>query len=158
MHTTKNDLPSDARRSVAELLNQRLVDCLDLRLAAKQAHWNVKGHNFIALHQLFDEVAEHADEFADLMAERAVQLGALATGTSQAVSKASTLPAYPLDAVESEHHVQALSDALAYVGQLVRQAIDRAGQLGDQGTADLFTEVSRGLDKDLWFVEAHRSS
>jgi starvation-inducible DNA-binding protein len=155
LHQTRNDLPEEVRRKAIDLLNQHLADALDLGLQAKQAHWNVKGPNFIALHELFDKVAEELEEFTDEIAERTVQLGGVARGTIQTVSKNSRLSAYPLDVASGRRHVTAMSDGLAQFGKSARVAIESASKLGDADTADLFTEVSRGVDKLLWFVEAH---
>jgi starvation-inducible DNA-binding protein len=138
-----------------DLLNRQLADALDLGLQAKQAHWNVKGPHFIGLHELFDKVAEELEEFTDDIAERAVELGGVALGTIQIVSRDSRLKAYPLNLVSGREHVAALSGALAQFGTTTRSAIDTAAKAGDADTADLFTEVSRGVDKLLWFVEAH---
>jgi starvation-inducible DNA-binding protein len=153
---TKNDLPRRTREHIITLLNARLTDAIDLQLQAKQAHWNVKGPQFIALHELFDKVADAAEEAVDMLAERAVQLGGVAVGTSSAVASGSKLPAYPLSAVDGLQHVEALSTSQARFGELVRKAIDEADKLGDADTADLFTEISREADKYLWFVEAHK--
>jgi starvation-inducible DNA-binding protein len=152
---TQNDLPQQVRLSAIGLLNQQLADALDLDLQAKQAHWNVKGPNFIALHELFDEVEEELEEFADDIAERAVVLGGTAYGTVRVAAGKSRLPEYPLDIRSGREHVAALSSALAKFAASARAAIDSASTLGDADTADLFTEVSRGVDKLLWKVEAH---
>ena len=152
---TQNDLPQEVRLSAIGLLNQQLADALDLDLQAKQAHWNVKGPNFIALHELFDEVEEELEEFADDIAERAVVLGGTAYGTVRVAAGKSRLPEYPLDIRSGREHVAALSSALAKFAASARAAIDSASTLGDADTADLFTEVSRGIDKLLWKVEAH---
>ena len=140
---------------MTDLLNQHLADAIDLGLQAKQAHWNVKGPNFIALHELFDKVANEAEEFTDEIAERAVELGGFALGTIQVVSKNSGLTAYPLDLTSSKSHIDALSGALAKLGASVRASIDTADDAKDADTADLFTQVSRAVDKLLWQVEAH---
>lgn len=155
MAKTKNDLPEATRIKMATLLNARLADGIDLMLQAKQAHWNVKGPEFIALHELFDKVADAASEAVDLLAERAVQLGATAEGTIRIASKRSALPEYPLDVVDGRAHVNTLSDRLAAYGKSVRVAIQEAASSGDDDTADIFTEISRNIDKHLWFVEAH---
>lgn len=155
---TKADLPEKNREKLVELLNARLADLLDLQSQAKQAHWNVKGPNFIALHELFDEIAGGLRDFVDDVAERAVQLGGLAMGTARLAAKVSTLPEYPADIADGVAHVKALSDAMALCGKHIRAAIDSSEELGDKGTADLFTGISRGLDKHLWFVEAHLQS
>lgn len=154
MNMTRHDLPEGIRTQIATLLNARLADCLDLYLATKQAHWNVKGPTFIALHELFDSVASNLSDHADTMAERAVILGGQAQGTRQALS-ASTIEEYPLDLNSGRGHVEQLANRLAAFAKSIRAAIDIADSAGDADTADLFTEVSRGVDKDLWFVEAH---
>jgi len=158
LHKTKNNLSEQTRRQVIELLNQQLADILDLGLQVKQAHWNVKGPHFIGLHELFDKVAEELEEFTDGIAERAVELGGVALGTVQIINKNSRLPAYPLDLSSGRGHVATLSGALANFGATTGAAIDAAGKAGDTDTADLFTEVSRGVDKLLWMVEAHLQS
>ena len=155
MYETLNDLPKAARLELNQLLNQRLAEAVDLQSQVKQAHWNVKGPHFIGLHKLFDEVYEGVGEYVDLIAERIVQLGGVAEGTVRVAANRSRLEEYPLDIAEGFAHVQALSKALATFGHEVRQAIDDADELDDADTADLFTEVSRGIDKWLWFVEAH---
>ncbi len=139
-------------------MNARLADCIDLQMQTKQAHWNVKGPQFIALHELFDESNEAIEEYVDNIAERAVQLGGIAEGTIRMAAKRSSLQEYPANAVDGQSHAAALSSAIARVGAVVRKAIDEANDLGDLDTADLFTEVSRGMDKLLWFVEAHLQS
>ena len=153
--STQNNLAEPTRRKMIELLNQQLADVLDLGLQAKQAHWNVKGPHFIGLHELFDKLAEGLAELTDDIAERAIELGGVALGTIQIVTKQSRLAAYPLNISSGEDHVVALSSALANFGASTRDAIDTAGKGGDADTADLFTEVSRGVDKLLWFVEVH---
>ncbi len=155
MFKTKNDLSEAIRVKAVELLNARLADCTDLQTQTKQAHWNIKGPNFIALHELFDKVNEDVENYVDDIAERAVQLGGVAEGTARMVAKRSSLAEYPAKAVDGHSHVEALSSALASFGKAARKAIDDANDFGDLDTADLFTEISRGIDKWLWFVEAH---
>ncbi|MDZ4771755.1 MAG: DNA starvation/stationary phase protection protein Dps [Planctomycetota bacterium] len=155
MHTTKNDIPEKTRLKMVALLNARLADTIDLYQQTKQAHWNVKGPSFIALHELFDKIAENVEAGIDDMAERAVALGGVAHGTIQAVSNATTLKPYPTDISKGTDHVDALSSALAAYGKVIRAAIEDADEAGDADTADLFTGISRSIDKQLWFVEAH---
>lgn len=155
MRPTKNSLPENRRIQVAGELQAYLADTIDLKTQVKQAHWNVKGPSFIALHELFDEVAERVEEYVDLIAERIVQLGGVAEGTCRMAASHSGLPEYPLGISSGPEHVEALSHVLAWYGDRVRSGIDRAGELGDQDTADILTEISRGIDKDTWFVEAH---
>jgi starvation-inducible DNA-binding protein len=153
---TKNDLPEATRAQVTDLLNQRLADCIDLQTQCKQAHWNVKGPSFIALHKLFDDINEDVEEYVDLLAERVVQLGGTAEGTARIVARRSTLDEYPQALASGEGHVDALSSALAAFGSGIRKAIEQADRLGDADTVDIVTEISRGIDKWLWFVEAHQ--
>ncbi len=155
MHATRNSIPLQTRVAVTELLQARLVDALDLHSQAKQAHWNVKGATFIALHELFDQVASQSDEWIDLLAERIVQLGGTAQGTVRVAAAHSTLAEYPLAITAGEDHVIALSAALAAFGAAVRAAIPQSTAEDDLDTADLFTEISRAVDKLLWFVESH---
>jgi starvation-inducible DNA-binding protein len=155
MHKTRIDLPAKVRARIIGLLNARLADAIDLQLQAKQAHWNVKGPHFIALHELFDKVAGEIGGNVDDMAERITALGGVAEGTVQAVSGRSKLEAYPLDVTDGRAHVDALAAALARFGKSVRKAIDESGKAGDADTSDLFTGVSRGADKNLWLLEAH---
>jgi starvation-inducible DNA-binding protein len=155
LHPTLNDLPQAVRASMIALLNARLADAVDLYTQVKQAHWNVKGPNFIALHKLFDKLAEQVKDYVDTIAERAVQLGGTAMGTARIAAEYSSLPEYPHDITAGTDHVKALARSVAAFGAAVRAAIDTAGDADDMGTADLFTEVSRGVDEYLWFVEAH---
>ncbi len=155
LHPTRNDLPEETRAEVAALLNQRLADCIDLQTQCKQAHWNVKGSSFIALHELFDAINGEVEGYVDLLAERIVQLGGVAEGTVAVVAARSSLPAYPLTLVAGAEHVAAVSDALAAFARTVRMGIEEMNELEDADSADIMTEVSRGVDKSLWFVEAH---
>jgi starvation-inducible DNA-binding protein len=155
MYETLNDLPKEGRTELVQLLNLRLAEAVDLLTQVKQAHWNVKGPHFIGLHKLFDEIYEAVSEYVDQIAERIAQLGGIAEGTARVAAARSRLEEYPLDIAEGSAHVQALSKALSTFGHEVRMAIDEAGELNDADTADLFTEVSRGIDKWLWMVEAH---
>lgn len=155
LQQTKNDVPQDVRAKSVAILNARLALALDLKLQAKQAHWNVKGPTFIALHELFDKIVDVIDDAADVIAERAVQLGGVAEGTIQAVQGRTTLVPYPLTLRGEREHLEALSTAIAAFGKSVRAAIGEAAGIGDADTSNVFTEVSRSSDKYLWFVEAH---
>jgi starvation-inducible DNA-binding protein len=155
MFKTKNDLPEATRTKVVEMLNARLANAIDLQSQTKQAHWNVKGPNFIALHELFDKINEDMEDYVDDIAERAVQLGGVAEGTARIAANRSSLSEYPAKTVDGRSHVEALSSVLAAFAASVRKAINEANEFGDLDTADLFTEISRGVDKWLWFVEAH---
>ena len=156
MFETRIDIPEDARGQLIGLLNARLADTFDLYSQLKQAHWNVKGSDFYQLHLLYDQVAEDVFPYVDEIAERATQLGGQALGTARMAASASSLDEYPVDAVEGADTVNAVADRLAAYAASVREAIDTAADLGDQSTSDLFTEISRTVDKYLWFVEAHQ--
>jgi starvation-inducible DNA-binding protein len=156
LFSTKNDLPADTRARLVNLLNGRLADCIDLQTQCKQAHWNVKGPSFIGLHKLFDDINTDVKEYVDLLAERVVQLGGVAEGTARCAAERSRLSEYPMGITSGEEHVEALSSALASFGAACRNDIDRADKEGDADTADILTEISRGIDKWLWFVEAHQ--
>ena len=158
MYATKNDLPEGTRSKVIELLNARLADAIDLQTQCKQAHWNVKGPSFIALHKLFDEINADVEDYVDLLAERAVQLGGVAEGTARTAAKRSSLADYGATGPDGREHVQALSTALAAFGKSARAAIAKCNDLNDADTADVLTEISRGVDKWLWMVEAHAAS
>lgn len=156
MYETMNDLSPSIRERMIALLNARLADAIDLRTQLKVAHWNVKGPEFIALHKLFDEIVEDADEHVDLIAERAVQLGGIADGTARQVAERSSLDEYAATGGGGcQEHVFAVADALASFGRSAREATEDAAQAKDQDTSDIFTEISRGTDKWLWMVEAH---
>src|SRR5258708_6836840 len=155
MYETENDIPKTARTELNALINQRLADAIDLQLQLKQAHWNVKGPHFIGLHELFDKIAEEVEAYVDMIAERVVQLGGIAQGTARVVAARSKLEEYPLAIGDGLAHVEAVAKALSTFGREARVTIDEAGALTDADTADIFTEISRGIDKWLWFVQAH---
>ncbi|MEZ4815496.1 MAG: DNA starvation/stationary phase protection protein Dps [Bdellovibrionota bacterium] len=155
MFTTKNTLPEKVRKQTIDLLQGHLSNSLDISAQAKQAHWNVKGPDFIALHELFEKIAESSEKYIDLIAERIVQLGGTAEETLKAASKRTQLPDYPLNISSGHEHVNALSHSLAIYGEGIRKAVPLANEIADVDTADLLTQVSRDVDKYLWFVEAH---
>ncbi|NJL61579.1 MAG: DNA starvation/stationary phase protection protein Dps [Methylacidiphilales bacterium] len=155
LHPTRIDIPAEKRTQIVALLNQTLAATSDLKSQAKQAHWNVKGSDFYQLHQLFDEIAGELEEFIDLFAERITALGGYAMGTVRMAAANSILPEYPTDILASMEHITALADRLAPYGKHVRNAIAQTADLEDADTSDLYTEVSRTIDKRLWFLEAH---
>jgi starvation-inducible DNA-binding protein len=148
-------LNQDTRGQVIDLLNANLVNTINLTLAVKQAHWNMKGKGFIGVHEMLDDVAERLRESADTMAERAVILSGHATGTVEIVADKSTLEAYPLELSDLQEHVAHLKERFLELGAAVREAANVAESAGDVDTADLFTEVSRTVDKDAWFIGAN---
>ena len=155
MHPTHNTLSENVRTQSVELLNRHLAAAIDLHGQLKQAHWNVRGPSFIGVHELFDKVAGEADSYSDLIAERAAGLGGVAEGTVQVAAERSFLIPYPLRIADENQHIFAVAATLAAFGQSARDAIGQSETLGDSDTADLFTEVSRGVDQQLWLVESH---
>lgn len=155
MRQTHNTLSEDIRAQSVELLNKHLAASIDLQAQVKQAHWNVRGPNFIAVHHLFDAVAAEVGTYSDLMAERAGGLGGTAHGTIQVAAERSFLVPYDLGIADEPKHLFAVAGTLAAFGESAREAIDAATAFGDVATADLFTEISRGIDQQLWLVESH---
>ena len=153
LHRTKNN--QNAKAVSVALLQARVADSIDMSLITKQAHWNLKGPQFIGVHLMLDTFRGEQDEFVDTMAERIVQLGGTVFGTVQEVDKRSKLPPYPVDIYQVSDHIHALIDRFAAVANAIRANIDEVDEAGDPDTADILTEVSRGIDKQLWFLEAH---
>ena len=156
MYKTANTLPEQIRSRSVALLNRHLAAAIDLHAQIKQAHWNVRGPTFIAIHELFDKVADVVEEYSDKIAERAGTLGGTAEGTVQIAAGRSFLERYQLGVADEKAHIAAVTTALASFGGSARNAINESDQFGDIDTSDLFTEVSRGIDYQLWLVESHR--
>jgi starvation-inducible DNA-binding protein len=152
---TLNELDTNTKSEAVALLQARLVDSIDLALTIKQAHWNLHGAAFIAVHEMLDKLRDDVDDYVDTMAERARALGGTPVGTVQTVAEKTVLAPYPTDIHSIEDHLRALAQRVAAVTNAVRDNIDDADEAGDANTADVFTEVSRGLDKWLWMIESH---
>jgi starvation-inducible DNA-binding protein len=150
-----NELGANAREESISLLKTALSNSLDLQMALKQAHWTIKGPSFIGLHELLDQVAGRCFGHSDMIAERIVILGGQTDGTVQGVAGSSSAKPYPADIKNQEDHVRELTERLMDFGGLCRKSIAKAGDNGDEDTADLFTEISRTIDKDAWFIGAH---
>jgi len=152
---TRIDIPEGDKEKFIELMNKRLADTLDAQTQTKFAHWNVKGKDFYQLHLLFDQIAEHLEDGVDLIAERITALGGRARGTLRQAAANSSLEEYDTSALHGMEHVNALSDTLAQLANASREAIEQTDKLGDKATSDMFTEIVRELDKDLYFLESH---
>lgn len=155
MHKTRNDLNSNSKKAVIEILNARLADSIDLALLTKQAHWNLRGREFIAIHEMLDQFRTEIDIHVDTIAERVVQLGGVAFGTTQTVAQSTSLSPYPTDISAIPDHLRALIERYGAVANAVRADINSTDEKGDADTADILTAFSRALDKSLWFLEAH---
>lgn len=155
MNPTSIDLARAVREKAIELLRPSLAESVDLALTFKHAHWNIKGPTFAQLHELFDQSAAEMHEHADILAERIAQLGGTAEGTLAGVARHTGLPPYPEQGGRAPQHLRALTIAVAAFAKNVRRRIDEASRLGDAGTADIFTQISRAADKRLWFIESH---
>lgn len=158
LYASRIDIAIEVRHQIVQLLNQTLAITLDLKTQSKQAHWNVKGSGFYQLHTLFDEIASELEEFIDLIAERVTTLAGYAFGTARVAAAQSSLPEYPFDIDDSLDHVTALADRFALYAKHLRDGITQTDTLGEMDTNDLYIEVSRAIDKRLWFLEAHLQS
>ena len=158
LRSTRNSLAEKRRVQIVGIIQKRLSDSVDLTLQFKHAHWNIKSLNFIAMHELFDRIAEETENYSDLIAERIAQLGGISEGTLQSTAERSSLPEYPLQNVSESEHIQSLSHVLAAYGELIRDNVELATELCDPATADILTEILRSSDKNLWFIESHQSS
>ena len=155
MHKTMNPISENIRGSMVELLQTHLATAVDITYQTKQAHWNVKGMNFIAVHELFDDLHEETEEYVDTIAERLTAIGGQAHGTVQAASENSLLDPYPLDLVKSEDHLKRLTESYAKWSAAIAEGIEEASEAGDPLTEDLLTAIGRGLDKGIYFMESH---
>ena len=154
-YQTRIDIPERIRTKVGKILNQTLVDTLDLKMQFKQAQWNVKGMNFYQLYQLFEEISTQLEVYVDLVAQRVAALGLVAVGTVRNAAHKSRIPEYSLKVADGQDHLIELADRLALYNKSVRKAIAQISDLGDRDTSDIYTEISRTVDKYLWFLEAH---
>ncbi len=155
MYATRIDLDEDTRIELVGITNQQLADTIDLYLQTKQAHWNVKGPDFYAVHKFFDDLAASVEEFIDELGERVTALGGIALGTTRMAAEFSTLEEFDTSIVSSDDCLKALIERYAAYAASTRVAIERASELGDPTSEDLFTEISRVIDKDLYFLESH---
>lgn len=154
-YPTRTRLAPEVQVEIIEILNQTLATSIDLRMQVKCAHWNVKGMQFYALHQLFDKVAAQLDFFAGLLAERIAALGGVALGTVQIAGMRSQLSPYLNNLSSGSEFVTEIAERMATYAESVRLCIELANGLGEADTADLYTEISRATDKSLWMLEAH---
>jgi starvation-inducible DNA-binding protein len=155
LHPTRIDIPAEIRVYLVTLLNQTLACTVDLRSQVKQAAWNVKGKEGAQLQALFESVAAELDAYTDLLADRLVVLGGVALGTARVAARHSPLPEYPADIAAGDAHALALAERFALFTTAVRDAIAHASDVGDAGTAAVYTDISRGIDRRLRSLESH---
>lgn len=148
-------LADNIKQELVASLNVALATSIDLGYQVKQAHWNIKGPQFVARHELFDKLAQRVRGASDQLAERAATLGGYAEGTVRLTSKASKLPEYDLKASDGRAHIKALVDRYAVYTKTLRGFLEEAVEKGDPITADLYTEVARTAELDMWFLESH---
>ena len=154
MHRSPSPLSPDARAKLAAELNACLADGLDLHGQIKVAHWNVKGPHFSSLHPLFETFAVSLAAFNDMVAERAVTLGAQALGATRHVAKTSRLPEYPQDVTRGLEHVRVLADRFDAYLEGVRASRAVGEELKDTDSVDLLTGVISEFEKNSWFLRA----
>lgn len=148
-------LPEEVKTQLVDTLNTMLATTSDLRSQVKQAHWNIKGPQFVARHELFDNLAAKLLDYADVIAERAATLGGYATGTVRQSAEHSKLPEYDVRAVDGKHHIKTLVDRYSEYTRLIRDAVNEAEKVDDPATEDVYTEILRGTELDMWFLESH---
>jgi starvation-inducible DNA-binding protein len=150
-----HDRPPEIRLYVIQLLNQTLACTVDLHSQVNQACWNVKGTDFASLHALFATMATELEAYTDLVAERIVMLGGVALGTARTAALQSRLIEYPGAVMDGTAHVLALAERFAQYATALRNDIALAADVEDAGSAAVYTDISRGIDKRLWFLQAH---
>lgn len=151
-------IDQQTQEQMCEVLNERLAVGIDLRLAVKQAHWNLRGRGFIGVHELLDDVSARLGESTDMMAERIALMGGFARGTTQATAEKTTLAPYPVELTAIDDHISELVSRFKSYGEMIRTGMDAADEAGDEDTADLLTEVSRMVEKDTWFIGANAAA
>ena len=154
-YRTRIDLPEDTRHQLVALLNQTLANTSDLYSQTKQAHWNVKGRDFYQLHLLYDELAEKLEEPLDLVAERIVLLGGYAHGTVRMAAAGSGLSPWPGPDDADPSFLATLADRWAEYARHIREADEKADDIGDPATVNLYDEITNIADRGLWFIEGH---
>lgn len=155
LHATKISLPEKKRIEIITMLNKSLASVADLQMQLKQAHWNIKGMEFIALHKLLDDLHEEVEEHVDIIAERVMALGGTAFGTLEAVLENTQLKKYPINIFDAKKHLENLTHNFAILGELARDNIKYAEEFSDMATSDIYVAFVRMIDKGLWFLEAH---
>ena len=148
-------LKPEIRQKMIPMLNQHLADLFDLMSQTKQAHWNVKGPHFHALHLLFDTFAEGLEKYVAVVAERITAIAGYANGTVRMAAANSKIKEFPGDILAGKDMLKALVERYAAVGNGVREGIDTSEKAGDMATSDMLIDVQRDLDQWLWFLEAH---
>ncbi|PZQ88199.1 MAG: DNA starvation/stationary phase protection protein [Leifsonia xyli] len=150
-------LSPDASAGVAQFLSPVVINLQALAIDGKQAHWHVRGANFIGVHEFLDVLVDHAQDWADLAAERIVALGLPVDARVQTVAAKATTPALTDGFSQSDATIAAVIAQIDATLELVRTAVDELDEL-DLASQDIAIEIAKGLDKDRWFLFAHLAS
>jgi len=154
MVPTALDMATENRKKLAAILNQTLADMSDLKSHAKQAHWNLRGENFVSYHKLADKVADEADAAADSVAERCAQIGGYVYGLLSHAAKNTTVPAFPEDVNDEEDCMDALLESVSHICGTCRKNIAATQDLSDYATSDMYIDITRAFDKLAWMLNA----
>ena len=150
----QSSMSADVVSGVAQFLGPVVVDLTALAVDGKQAHWHVRGANFQAVHELLDEVVEHAHDYADTAAERVVALGLPLDVRIQTVGSKATTPKMSEGFLQSDTAIAQVIASIDATLATVRTAVEELAEL-DPVSQDVAIEIARGLDKDRWFLFAH---
>lgn len=155
MKKSKNSSSSKPKNKLIDVLNSVLAEAIDLQMQCRQAHWNVRGKNFIALHEFFGRLYTELSVDIDEIAERTAGLGGTAYGSKEEVSGVSGLPKYPVDISSGSDHIQNLAKSFAAHSKSLKKAIEEADDADDDVTEDLLTTICGNMEKRLWLIESH---
>lgn len=156
VRSTAISLSEDERENSIKLLNIGLANTLYAVLASKYAHWNVKGSGFFPAHLLFDKVYEFYSSAADILGERITALGGEAKGLINEVVASSNF-SYSIGPTEDvEAHMGEMARMMGVIANLYRDGVELTP--GDSATQDVFIELARDADKQLYFLESNSSA
>lgn len=155
---TLNELPAPTRSEVTGMLSRLLVETLDVALCARHAHWNVRGPDFLLLHDLMDHIGTELDDQADRLAKRIRALGGTVRGTAHTIATESSFKPYPVEVAEGQDHLEALALRLGLLSAEARLSIYECSGGLDPVTADVLVRVNSAIDDVLWSVESHLPS
>lgn len=141
------------RDKVAEILQRQLASLIDLTLIGKQAHWNLRGPEFRAIHLQLDEIVADVRLQSDDVAERILTLGVPADGRARTVAEQSKLPEFSEGYVGALDAARELADALDKAAMNLRSDLGQLGEL-DPVSEDLAIGIAAGLEKHQWMLRS----